>query len=67
MATIHLHINVTVYFLLLCQMVSYVNTHAQLEAMRDSAVKNYEEGPRVLVVGPTDSGKSTLTRYESEY
>jgi polyribonucleotide 5'-hydroxyl-kinase len=67
--------------------VAYVNTHAQLEAMRDEALAagaggggdsappplNDEDdrgigaaaggsGPRVLLCGPADSGKSSLAR-----
>lgn len=42
--------------------VAFVNTHAQLEAMRDEALAAEMAGPRVLVVGPSESGKSVLTR-----
>lgn len=68
--------------------VAFVNTHAQLEALRDEAWNNIHEtneinnnnntnnstissgnsnGPRVLVVGPSDSGKSSLVRILSAY
>jgi polyribonucleotide 5'-hydroxyl-kinase len=68
--------------------VAYVNTHAQLEAMRDEALSsllpgnnpqsgvnptadagatNNVEGPRVLLVGPTDCGKSSIVRTLSSY
>ncbi|GAA0183858.1 mRNA polyadenylation factor [Lithospermum erythrorhizon] len=48
-------------------MVSYVNVHAVLEGRRNRAKASAtdtddSQGPRVIVVGPTDSGKSTLTR-----
>ncbi|XP_030513567.1 protein CLP1 homolog [Rhodamnia argentea] len=48
-------------------MVSYVNVHAILDARRNRAKASASDsespqGPRVIVVGPTDSGKSTLTR-----
>ncbi|OWM69762.1 protein CLP1 homolog [Punica granatum] len=48
-------------------MVSYVNVHAILEGRRNRARasppdSNSSQGPRVIVVGPTDSGKSTLSR-----
>ncbi|KAM7268876.1 hypothetical protein ACFE04_011042 [Oxalis oulophora] len=45
-------------------MVSYVNVHAVLEARRNLAKSDSDasQGPRVMVVGPTDSGKSTLAR-----
>ncbi|KAF8013005.1 hypothetical protein BT93_I1000 [Corymbia citriodora subsp. variegata] len=48
-------------------MVSYVNVHAILDARRSRAKASASDseasqGPRVIVVGPTDSGKSTLSR-----
>ncbi|XP_057982758.1 protein CLP1 homolog isoform X2 [Malania oleifera] len=48
-------------------MISYVNVHAVLEGRRNrakasSSESDYFQGPRVIVVGPTDSGKSTLSR-----
>lgn len=49
-------------------MVSFVNVHAVLEARRSRAKASSSgdpessKGPRVIVVGPTDSGKSTLSR-----
>jgi polyribonucleotide 5'-hydroxyl-kinase len=43
--------------------VAAVNTHAQLEALRDAAAMNPgSDGPRVLIVGPTESGKSSLSK-----
>eukprot|EP00607_Mallomonas_marina_P002237 CAMPEP_0182439140 /NCGR_PEP_ID=MMETSP1167-20130531/86253_1 /TAXON_ID=2988 /ORGANISM="Mallomonas Sp, Strain CCMP3275" /LENGTH=405 /DNA_ID=CAMNT_0024632771 /DNA_START=29 /DNA_END=1243 /DNA_ORIENTATION=- len=48
-------------------MVSYVNTHVQLEAKRDVALANSENGPRIMVVGRTDSGKSTISRILASY
>jgi polyribonucleotide 5'-hydroxyl-kinase len=48
-------------------MVSYVNTHIQLEARRDVAMANTDDGPRVLVVGPSDHGKSTTSRILAAY
>ncbi|MBN3299408.1 CLP1 kinase, partial [Amia calva] len=43
-------------------MLLYLNTHAALEQMRQQAERDNERGPRVMVVGPTDVGKSTLCR-----
>ncbi|KAL8097807.1 protein CLP1 homolog [Apium graveolens] len=48
-------------------MVSYVNVHAVLDARRNRSKASpsdseSSQGPRVIVVGPTDSGKSTLSR-----
>ncbi|XLS98474.1 hypothetical protein HN51_041209 [Arachis hypogaea] len=48
--------------------VSYVNVHAILETRRTRAKASSpgdsesSQGPRVIVVGPTNSGKSTLSR-----
>ncbi|KAF4376645.1 hypothetical protein F8388_025516 [Cannabis sativa] len=49
-------------------MISYVNVHAILDGRRNRAKASSSDGsstvqgPRVIVVGPTDSGKSTLSR-----
>jgi polyribonucleotide 5'-hydroxyl-kinase len=48
-------------------MVAYVNTHIQLEAKRDAALANHDCGPRVLIAGPSDSGKSTTARILAAY
>jgi polyribonucleotide 5'-hydroxyl-kinase len=61
--------------------VAYVNTHAQLEALRDDAMmgggtgsnsgsnsgEKTADGPRVLVVGPADSGKTSLVKVLTAY
>ena len=57
--------------------VAFVNTHAQLEAMRDEALMNMTnaggnagtsaDGPRVLVVGPADCGKTSLVKVLTSY
>jgi Pre-mRNA cleavage and polyadenylation factor IA/II complex, subunit CLP1 len=63
--------------------VAHVNTHAQLEAMRDEAMMDAtgsssgekkvsgdaggSDGPRVLVVGPADSGKTSLVKVLTSY
>ena len=57
----------TIYVADSTPMVSYVNTHMQLEAKRDVALANGEHGPRVLVAGPSDHGKSTTCRILSSY
>lgn len=41
-------------------MVSYANTHSVLHAKREAAVAAGSEGPRVMCVGPTDVGKSSV-------
>ncbi|PKU84390.1 protein CLP1 homolog isoform X1 [Dendrobium catenatum] len=43
-------------------MVSYVNVHAILDGRRTRARTGNSQGPRTIVVGPTDSGKSSLCR-----
>ena len=58
--------------------VAFVNTHAQLEALRDEALAATtaslsrerewkEEGPRVMLVGSPDCGKSSLARTLMSY
>lgn len=47
--------------------IAFVNTHAQLEALRDEAASSNGEGPRVLIVGPTESGKSSLAKILTAY
>lgn len=48
-------------------MTQYVNTHFALEKLRDEAEQNGREGPRVLVVGPTNSGKTSLVKLLTAY
>lgn len=49
-------------------MNSYINLHAQLQKRRELArVTPDAHGPRVLVTGPADSGKSTLTQILINY
>ncbi|KAI0548740.1 Pre-mRNA cleavage complex II protein Clp1-domain-containing protein [Xylaria curta] len=43
-------------------MVSYLNLHFKLESLRAAAQRAGNMGPRVLVVGPPNAGKSSLTR-----
>jgi polyribonucleotide 5'-hydroxyl-kinase len=51
------------------QVPVYANLHQQLEARRDAAAAagGGAQGPRVLVCGSTDSGKSTLCRMLCAY
>jgi polyribonucleotide 5'-hydroxyl-kinase len=39
----------------------YLNTHAALEQLRGRAEAESARGPRIMIVGPTDVGKSTLS------
>lgn len=44
-------------------MIMYLNIHAALEKIRTDADKTPDgKGPVTMVVGPTDTGKSTLCR-----
>ncbi|CCJ28863.1 unnamed protein product [Pneumocystis jirovecii] len=48
-------------------MLAYMNMHFAIEKLRIDATENDEDGPRVLLVGPEDSGKTTLLRILSGY
>ncbi|KIN00369.1 hypothetical protein OIDMADRAFT_42295 [Oidiodendron maius Zn] len=48
-------------------MVSYVNTHFALEKLRDDASGGRGECPKVLVVGPTNAGKTSLVKLLTAY
>ena len=45
----------------------YANLHQRLEARREEARATGGQGPRVLVAGPSDSGKSSLCRVLCAY
>ena len=50
--------------------IAYVNTHAQLEALRDQAAaasSTNAQGPRVLICGPSDTGKTALFKILMAY
>ena len=48
-------------------MVQYVNTHFALEKLREEASKLNRDGPRVLVVGPSNAGKTSLVKILTAY
>jgi polyribonucleotide 5'-hydroxyl-kinase len=48
-------------------MTTYANLHFALENMRQSASTARVEGPRVLVVGPNNSGKTSLVKILTAY
>nr|BAJ99161.1 predicted protein [Hordeum vulgare subsp. vulgare] len=50
-------------------MLSYVNTHDILDKLRFAAQAKGKEGfgPRLMIMGPSDSGKSTLARILLNY
>lgn len=48
-------------------MVQYINTHFALEKLRDEVGTSKQSGPRVLIVGPSDSGKTSLVKLLTAY
>lgn len=48
-------------------MTSYLNTHLALEQLRQNAKLNQDLGPRVLVIGPNDVGKTSLSKILASY
>ena len=48
-------------------MSTYVNTHFALEDLRILAATEDSSGPRVLVVGPENAGKTTLVKILASY
>lgn len=48
-------------------MADYANVHFALETMRQDAKAAGREGPRVLILGPDDAGKTSLTKILTGY
>ncbi|KIX08401.1 uncharacterized protein Z518_03057 [Rhinocladiella mackenziei CBS 650.93] len=48
-------------------MSEYINVHFALETRRDQAKSNGRGGPRVLILGPEDAGKSSLAKILTGY
>jgi len=48
-------------------MLIYLNTHAALEQLRTKAEDDSARGPICMIVGPTDVGKSTVTKILLNY
>lgn len=48
-------------------MMSYANLHFTLERLRQQAENSREKGPRVLILGAVDAGKSTLAKILTGY
>lgn len=42
--------------------MQYINTHQVLQNLRQQAKESKRPGPRVVVAGPTDTGKSSLCK-----
>ncbi|CAI6276496.1 unnamed protein product [Periconia digitata] len=49
------------------QMMGCLNAHFAFENLRDAAVRSEELGPRVLVVGPENAGKTSLVKTLTAY
>lgn len=48
-------------------MISYANLHFALEKLRDQAFEEGLDGPRVLLLGPENSGKTSLAKLLTAY
>lgn len=48
-------------------MVPHANTHFALTRLRGQASEQNSSGPRVLIVGPDDAGKTTLIKLLTSY
>ncbi|SLM39460.1 pre-mrna cleavage complex ii protein clp1 [Lasallia pustulata] len=48
-------------------MISYANTHFALEQLRGKAILEGREGPRVMVLGPENAGKTSLVKILTAY
>ena len=48
-------------------MINYANLHFALEKLRDGAAGVGRDGPRVLVVGPENAGKTSLVKLLTAY
>ncbi|ORX91606.1 Clp1-domain-containing protein, partial [Basidiobolus meristosporus CBS 931.73] len=48
-------------------MISYLNTHLALENLRERAEATNSGGPRIMIIGPTDAGKTSLARILLNY
>ncbi|RMZ82431.1 hypothetical protein DV737_g2094, partial [Chaetothyriales sp. CBS 132003] len=48
-------------------MNEYINVHFALESLRDQAKNPLRHGPRVLVLGPEDAGKTSLVKILAAY
>lgn len=48
-------------------MNEYINVHFALDILRDQSKANGREGPRVLILGPDDAGKTSLAKILAAY
>ena len=47
--------------------LSYANLHFALENLRDEAAVSGQDGPRLLIVGPENAGKTSLAKFLTAY
>lgn len=45
----------------------HLNVHLALDQIRQSSMRAVSNGPRVLILGPSDSGKTTLAKTLANY
>lgn len=48
-------------------MTMYTNLHFALERIREQATVNMKQGPRILILGPSDAGKTSLAKILTAY
>jgi polyribonucleotide 5'-hydroxyl-kinase len=48
-------------------MLSYANLHFTLEKLRQQSEDNESQGPRVLILGSEDAGKTSLVKMLTAY
>ena len=48
-------------------MTMYTNLHFALERIREQAMVNLNQGPRVLILGPDNAGKTSLSKLLTAY
>lgn len=48
-------------------MTMYTNLHFALERIREQATVNMGQGPRILILGPSDAGKTSLAKILTAY
>ncbi|KAL8787288.1 MAG: hypothetical protein Q9195_007847 [Heterodermia aff. obscurata] len=48
-------------------MTMYTNLHFALERIREQATVNMSQGPRILILGPSDAGKTSLAKILTAY
>jgi len=65
--TLEIYGNCHFYIATETPMIPYLNLAEAIEDERTRAISSHSQGPRVVLVGPTDSGKSSLSRLLMNY